>query len=123
MSDAEDTIVVHNESFEHFEQRWINTQAMLRERFGKVPDMESTLFLIGLNELSAGPGDKFTKEQKQDLMHVAVCTLLSQLGYFEFAGRDEEGWPHFHASENKSPGGLKEQEQILKECIIRYFGM
>ena len=44
--------------------------------------MEAILFLIGIQEV----GDfrtKFTKEQKQDLMHVAVCSLLSPSGYYE----------------------------------------
>ncbi|PQJ10571.1 hypothetical protein CJD36_011390 [Flavipsychrobacter stenotrophus] len=107
---------------ESFDIRWINTQMMLRERFGKLPDLESILFLIGLNVLNAPLETKFSKEQKQDLMHIAVCTLLAQIGYYEDAGRDEEGWPHFH--EIKRPddmGGLPEQEIVLKECIMMYF--
>ncbi len=106
---------------ENFEQRWLDTQEMLRGRFGKVPDMEGMLFLIGLNELGAPPDEKFTKEQKQDLMHIAVCTLLSQVGYYEYAGRDADGWPHFDALKSPPGGGVKEQEQMLKECVIRYF--
>lgn len=106
---------------DNFEQRWLDTQEMLRERFGKVPDMESILFLIGMNELGAIPEKKFTKEQKQDLMHVAVCTLLSQRGFYEPAGRDEEGWPHFHQLNSPASGGLAEQERMLKECVISYF--
>ena len=56
--------------------------------------MEAILFLIGIQEV----GDfqtKFTKEQKQDLMHVAVCSLLSPSGYYELEMVDEEGWPHY----------------------------
>jgi len=107
----------------NFDERWLAVQQLLRERFGKVPDLESILFLVGLNEVGAGPGDKFTKEQKQDLMHVAVCTLLAQLGYFEFAGRDGDGWPHFHVAGSPPQGGLLGQEQMLKECVVRYFDL
>lgn len=107
---------------ESFDVRWFNTQMMLRERFGKLPDMEGILFLIGMNELGVQPPDKFTKEQKQDLMHVAVCTLLSQVGYYEFAGRDEGGWPHFHeVRRTQDIGNTDQQEIVLKECIIMYF--
>ncbi len=106
---------------ENFEQRWIDTEFMLRERFGKVPDMEGILFLIGVNELGKMPRRKFSKEQKQDLMHVAVCTLLSQLGYYEFAGRDAEGWPHYNEVAGVPVKGMAEQERMLKECVIRYF--
>ena len=69
-------------------------EAKLVERFGKKPDMEAILFLIGIQEFGH-VRDKFTKEQKQDLMHVAVCTLLSQSGYYEIEGYDDDGWPHF----------------------------
>jgi len=56
--------------------------------------MEGILFLIGVQELG-GLKEKYTKEQKQDLMHVAVSTLLSASGFYELEGADEDGWPHF----------------------------
>jgi len=106
---------------DNFEQKWLNTQILLKERFGKIPDLEGILFLIGVNELGSLPRKKFSKEQKQDLMHVAVCTLLSQLGYYEFAGRDEDGWPHFIEVEAVPAVGVSDQELVLKECVVRYF--
>ena len=106
---------------EHFEEQWLGLEMMLKERFGKVPDMEAMLFLIGINELGSRPHGNFTKEQKQDLMHIAVCTLLETLGYYEYIGRDEEGWPHFERVTTVSIEGARDQERILKECIIRYF--
>lgn len=107
-----------------FEQRWQQVEQLLQERFHRVPDMEGILFLIGINELGQLPQRrKFTKEQKQDLMHIAVCTLLSQLGFFEFEGRDADGWPHYRATEQIQVTGIADQEQILKECIVRYFNL
>lgn len=106
---------------ENFEQRWLDTELLLKERFGKVPDMEGILFLIGVNELGRLPRRKFSKEQKQDLMHIAVCTLLSQLGYYEYVGRDDEGWPHFNELMAVPATGMAAQERMLKECVIHYF--
>ena len=106
---------------ENFEHRWKHTEAILLERFGKVPDMEGILFLIGINELGRLPRKKFSKEQKQDLMHIAVCMLLSQLGYYEFIARDDDGWPHFDAIMPVPTGGMGEQERMLKECMVSYF--
>lgn len=106
---------------ENFEQRWKQVEQLMEERFGKLPDMEGMLFLIGVNELGALPSRKFSKEQKQDLIHVAVCTLLSQLGYYTFTNRDEEGWPHFQEVMAVPAEGLQNQEQLLKECMVRYF--
>ncbi len=110
-------------SMDDFEQRWQQVEEMFLQRFDKMPDMEGILFLIGINELGQMPQrKKFTKEQKQDLMHIAVCNLLSQLGYFEYEGRDAEGWPHYMVTEQIEVTGLADQEQILKECVVRYFG-
>jgi hypothetical protein len=57
-----------------------------------LPDLQTILFLIGVQELGRIPKTKFTKEEKRDLMHIAVCTLLENEGYFEFEGRDQDGW-------------------------------
>jgi len=109
---------------ENFEVRWKQVEQLLVERFEKLPDMEGILFLIGMNELGRGPDRrKWTKEQKQDLMHIAVCKLLSQRGYFEFEGNDGDGWPHYNEVKPVPAAGLQSQEQLLKECIVEYFGL
>jgi len=46
---------------------------------------------------------------------------MSMKGYYEYAGRDEEGWPHYQSIKPVDLIGAKEQELILKECIIKYF--
>lgn len=90
------------------------------ERFGKKPDMEAILFLIGIQEFGE-IREKFTKEQKQDLMHVAVCSLLSQSGYYELEGVDEEGWPHFRQLKALPELNAIDQENFLKDHILLYF--
>lgn len=100
--------------------RWWSLEAKLVDRFGKKPDMETILFLIGIQELG-GIRNKFSKEQKQDLMHVAVCSLLSQSGYFKFEGEDKDGWPHFKQLKDMPEMNLIEQENFLKDHILLYF--
>ncbi|HEV8284013.1 MAG TPA: hypothetical protein VGQ09_06870 [Chitinophagaceae bacterium] len=102
------------------QQRWWKLEAKLTERFGKKPDMETILFLIGIQEFGQ-VREKFTKEQKQDLMHVAVCKLLSQSGYYEFEKFDEEGWPHFKQIKSMPDMSTIEQENFLKDHILLYF--
>lgn len=102
--------------------RWHQLLVRLKERLGRRPDLNAILFLIGIQELGQGIGE-FTKEQKQDLMHVAVCTLLSQLDYYRFVGRDEDGWPHFEATGTIPATSMIEQENLLKACIVHYFGV
>jgi hypothetical protein len=102
------------------QSRWWNLEASLVERFGKKPDLETILFLIGIQEF----GDirpKFTKEQKQDLIHVAVCSLLSQSGYYELEAVDEDGWPHFKQLKALPEYNMFEQESFLKDHILLYF--
>ena len=100
--------------------RWWTLEAKLVERFGKKPDMEAVLFLIGVQEF----GDirkKFSKEQKQDLMHVAVCSLFAQSGFYELEGVDEDGWPHFRQLKALPVMNMPEQENFLKDHVLLYF--
>jgi hypothetical protein len=108
------------EAKDDLQSRWWNLEAKLMERFGKKPDMETILFLIGVQEF----GDirkKFSKEQKQDLMHIAVCTLLRPSGYYELEGVDEDGWPHFRQLKALPDLSMPEQENFLKDHILLYF--
>ena len=106
---------------DEFAQKWKRLEEILTERFGKKPNMEAILFLIGIQELEHIEKTKFTKEQKQDLMHVATCTLLSQSGYYEREGYDPDGWPHFKEASPVPKMGMMEQERFLQEHITAYF--
>ncbi len=82
--------------------------------------MEAILFLIGIQELG-DIREKYSKEQKQDLMHVAVCSLLAQSGYYELAGVDVDGWPHFKPLKALPELNMIEQENFMKDHILLYF--
>ncbi|MGC4231523.1 MAG: hypothetical protein QM594_00800 [Niabella sp.] len=99
--------------------RWWTLEAKLVERFGKKPDMETILFLIGIQEL--GVKEKFTKEQKQDLMHIAICRLLTPSGYYELEGVDKDGWPHYKQLKPMPDLNPFEQENFLKDHVLLYF--
>lgn len=100
--------------------RWWKLEEKLMDKFGKKPDMEAILFLIGIQEFG-NIKKKFSKEQKQDLMHVAVCSLLSQSGYYKLEGYDDEGWPHFLQLKELPPYNMIEQENFLKDHVLLYF--
>ena len=100
--------------------RWWNLEARLVERFGKKPDLETVLFLVGIQEFGE-IRESFSKEQKQDLMHIAVCTVLSPSGYYVLEGNDEDGWPHFKQLKPLPEFYLTEQENFLKDHILLYF--
>jgi len=104
------------------EFEWLQLRHRIKDRFGKkdIPDMRAILFLIGIQEYGQVQ-EEFSKEEKQDLMHVAVCSLLEGDGYYRFKGRDEDGWPHWETLKPFKIKGVKEQEKILKTNILNYF--
>lgn len=103
---------------------WLRVRHIVKNSMGKeaLPDLQSILFLIGIQELGRWDTDReFSKEEKQDLMHVAICTLLEEDGYYEFAGRDQDGWPHWNEKERFEVKGIDGQEEYLKVKVVKYF--
>lgn len=103
--------------------KWLQLRHKLAESLDRkeLPDLQAILFLIGIQELGWWEGKKFSKEEKQDLMHVAVCTLLEPQGYYEFVGRDHDGWPHWNAIRPFEYKGVEAQERVLMEYVLLYF--
>lgn len=100
--------------------RWKELEMRLGQQFGKTPDLNAVLMMIGIQELRNSK-TTFNKEEKQDLMHVAVCTLLAQSGYYEATHYDEEGWPHFRQLKALPDNNLMQQEDFLKDHVLLYF--
>lgn len=103
-----------------FALRWYEVRNRVKNEFGQRPDINAMLFLIGINEVGIVK-EKWEKEEKQDLMHVAVCKLLSTEGYYRLSKTDHDGWPHYEVVEDIPPLNLKEQDELLKKKIVEYF--
>jgi hypothetical protein len=101
-------------------KEWDKLNEIFTAQFGKTPDINAILFLIGVQELGKGKKN-FTKEEKQDLMHIAVCKLLSLSGYYELEGTDSDGWPHWKLVKKLPFLDLTSQEKLLKAYILAYF--
>jgi hypothetical protein len=103
------------------ERKWVRLLKHLEDQIGKRPkDLNAVLFLIGVQELGSGTRT-FSKEEKQDLMHIAICKVLSYSGFYELEGLDGEGWPHWKAVKILPRFDLLEQEKLLKMHILEYF--
>lgn len=102
--------------------QWNYLVEKLTQQFsdGDVLNLDSIIYLIGVQEL--GQGKKvFKKDEKINLMHIAICKLLEPYGYYEFDFFDKDGWPHYKIVTdlpNLKPG---EQAVLMKEAIIHYF--
>lgn len=102
-----------------FQKKWDSLLDRVNERFGQDMDVQAILFVIGLQELGQKV-EKLSKDQKVEVMHVAVCTLLEPYGYYSFIGRDKDGWPHWETKEQLPRLSNAEQEQLIKEGILDY---
>lgn len=101
--------------------KWNELQLRIANDFDTdIPDIKVMLFLIGVQELGQGP-KKFSKRQKEELMHIANCKLFSKLGFYELEGIDQDGWPHWKLVQPIPNYTLLEQEMLIKSLIIDYF--
>jgi hypothetical protein len=103
------------------EMQWEHLLSALEKMVGKKPaDLNGVLFLIGVQELGQG-AKRFTKEQKQDLMHIGICAVLTLSSYYKLEYVDKDGWPHYQLLRALPAGDLLKQEVLLKMHIIEYF--
>ncbi len=101
---------------------WLRVRHFVKKRFAhrKLPDMQTVLFLVGLQELGQIKTE-FEKEEKQDLIQLGAMATLSTLGYYEELSRDPEGWPVYNLLKTPPKMELSDQTALLKEAVVRYF--
>lgn len=102
-----------------FQKNWDVLENKINKRFDDTLDVESILFVIGMQELGQVI-DKFTKDQKLEVIHVAVCVILEPFGFYEFEGRDKDAWPHWKVVKELPRLDNNQQEQLIKEGILEY---
>ena len=103
-----------------FEKEWNELTKDLAETFKMDMDLQSVLFLIGVQELGVGFRE-FKKQEKMDLMHIAICRLLEPYGYYIYSGKDKDGWPHYDEKQKVPTLLAGEQEKLMKTAVIEYF--
>ncbi len=102
-------------------KKWKELQERIAQDFdNEKPDLKVMLFLIGVQELGQGPR-KFSKRQKEELMHIANCRLFSEMGFYELKGLDQDGWPHWELVKPIPPYTMLEQEMVMKSLMVTYF--
>ncbi|MGV3460826.1 MAG: hypothetical protein ACO1N9_10280 [Flavobacterium sp.] len=107
---------------EQLKERWEQLVTILSDRFadGDMLDLDAIIYLIGVQELGKF-NKKFKKDEKVNLMHIAICRLLEPYGYYTFDFFDEEGWPHYTVKEELPPLKAGEQSVLMKDAIVNYF--
>ncbi len=87
---------------------------------GDTLNLDAIIYLIGVQELGKGVVE-YKKEDKVNLMHIAICRLLEPFGYYEFDFFDNDGWPHYKTLEELPALKTGEQTVLIKEAIVLYF--
>lgn len=103
-------------------ERWEQLVTILSSQFaeGETLDLDAIIYLIGVQELGK-INNKFKKDEKLNLMHIAICRLLEPYGFYEFDYYDEDRWPHYKVKENLPALKAGEQSVLMKEAIVNYF--
>ena len=103
-------------------ENWELLVQIISDRFadGDRLDLDSIIYLIGVQELGLG-AQKFKKDEKLNLMHIAICRLLEPYGYYEFDYFDDDKWPHYMVKEELPTLKPGEQSVLMKEAIVHYF--
>ena len=107
---------------QELKERWTLLVEKLSAQFadGDPLDLDAIIYLIGVQELGQ-LHRQFKKDQKLDLMHIAICKVLVPYGYYELDFVDDEGWPHYKALEELPHLKAGEQSLLMKEAIVNYF--
>jgi hypothetical protein len=98
---------------------WGRVIAFIEKNWRISPGLNGVLFLIGMKVLGKNI-DNYNKEEKQDLMHIAICTILIKDGYYRLKNKDKEGWPHFKPVKTLPDMSVEQQEGFLKEKVVQY---
>ncbi len=103
-------------------ENWEAVVTKLSNKFGEgeTLQIDAIIYLIGVQELGKG-SQSFEKDEKINLMHIAICRLLEPFGYYKFDFFDEEGWPHYKIVEELPILKPGEQTVLIKEAIVLYF--
>lgn len=103
-------------------KRWDALLEKLSGQFadGDTLDLDAVIYLVGVQELGQ-LGRSFKKDEKVNLMHIAICRLLEPYGYYAFEYFDPDGWPHYRLLEPLPALKAGEQSVLMKEAIVNYF--
>jgi len=102
--------------------RWEILVKKLSDQFadGDQLDLDAIIYLVGVQEKSDVHA-RYKKDDKINLMHIAICKLLEPYGYYEFEYVDEDGWPHYKVLKQLPSLKAGEQSVLMKEAIVHYF--
>lgn len=100
--------------------QWARFKEMFKENYGEMPSVISVLFVLGLGEIDDTLAE-LTKEEKEAVIHVGLCSLLEKEGLYKRIEVDQDGWPHFEATQKATSLDIEKQEHYLRKLILKHY--
>ena len=101
------------------DKKWSELLEKLENQFDQEMTLKGVLYLIGVQELNLGI-KQYEREEKVNVLHVAVCKILTPFGFYKFDRLDEDGWPHYIELKAIKTLSDNQQEVLMKEAVIKY---
>ena len=118
------TDVIHNalavDDDEH-DHYWEVLVADIEARFGRMPDIDAILFLIGVQSVGRGFEPDLPKERKQSLIMEGSYLAFETLGVYHRMGLERNGFWIWEKTADVPELGLEDQEKLLQIGILNYF--
>lgn len=104
------------------EEKYTQLKKRLSQQFadGDTLNIDAILYLIGVQEFGKGI-QQFSKDDKLNLMHIAICKIFEPFGHYKFTHRDEDDWPHYEVINQLPTMDVEQQKEKMKEAVVLYF--
>lgn len=106
---------------EVLDRRWSELLSRVEAQFGRVPDVDALLFLIGVQSVGRGYEPDLPKERKQSLIMEGSYLALETLGVYARVGMERNGFLIWEKALELPPLSVDEQEKLLRIGILNYF--
>ena len=101
------------------DKKWDELVKKIEGNFDSGINIKGILYLIGIQELNLGV-QQVPRDEKLNVLHIAVCKILAPYGYYVFDRVDKEGWPHYTPLKPFESLSESDQEVLIKKGIIKY---
>lgn len=102
-------------------ERWDQLVAQIEQRFGREPDIEAILFLIGIQSVGRGYEPELPKERKQSLIMEGSYLAFETLGVYSRVGMERNGFWIWEKNFDLPKMSVEDQEKLLQIGILNYF--
>jgi hypothetical protein len=101
--------------------RWDSLVSEISTRFGRKPDIDSLLFLIGVQSVGRGYEPDIPKERKQSLIMEGSYLAFETIGVYQRVGMERNGFWIWQKNFDLPELTVDEQEKLLQVGILNYF--